>query len=425
MIKRVFACLFVLLLPSCTLPGVSSQAISRVSPPLEPVGVYTLQGRPDFSVEQLSPEMQIWYARLWSGIEHANTTDSWINPEQLAASGDLYDIGRHLNVYVTTLLTTLRVTKDLALLDEVDRLMEMVRAELKDYNADGFLNWRYLNTEGDASTKPYIGDDYIVLDEVLVHSLIAAVAAAFHENAAFDARYEERASFWTDYLINEFEAKWRERNDVPFGLPFISRDLTHAYVQFIRYNYYMYEITGTAAYYSEASRMAELVAQHVKQVYTSGGPAYVWDHRFLPDTDASPLNCQPFVYLQYTFQAFQDMALEGFSIFDDTFMQHVSTSMTALVMDDSYRSFAKDICGGVFQVGLSPSSGPRGITHHFVNLSFSQVGRWDATGKVKRAVERAYQEIGAESERYTLSQFNLSAAMIFFLADSPDERRGS
>jgi len=424
MIKRITTCVFMLLLTSCTLPGARSQAVSRTSPPLQPVGTYSLRGDPNFSVSRLPGQMRLWHSRLWDGIEYANSSDEALNPEKVAATGDLYQYGRHLNVYITSLLNALRVTKDLALLDEVDRLMEIARAELSDSNADGFRNWTY-ETRTDSSSLSYLGDDYHEMDEMLTHSLVAAVAAALRENASFDSRYEEHAIFWEDYLKNDFEAKWRQRNEVPFGLPFISRDLMHPYVQFIRYNYYMYKLTGDAANYSEAERMANLVPQQVREVYTTGGPAYVWNQRFLPDTDADPLSCQPFVYLQYTFQAFQDLALEGFSVFDDTFMQHVATAMTALVMEDSYRSFAEDICGGVFQAGFFPSGGDGGVPFHFMNFPFAEVGKWDATGKLQRAVERAYNEVDLDSFRYPRGRANLSAAMLFMLADNPDGRQSS
>ena len=56
------------------------------------------------------------------------------------------------------------MTKDPALLGEVDRLLEIARAQLADYNGDGFLNWRYLNEGaeiGDGAKVPhlsYVGD---------------------------------------------------------------------------------------------------------------------------------------------------------------------------------------------------------------------------------------------------------------------------
>lgn len=367
--------------------------------------------------------MQMWHSRLWEGIEKANNTNSeWLDPENLAASGDLYKLGRYLNYYVTSLLTSLRVTGDLKLLDEADRLMEIARVELADYNADGYLNWRYLNSNG----GNLYNDDYHVMDDILTHSLVAAVAAALHENAAFDPRYAEHAAFWTDYLRNDFEAKWRRRNDVPFGFPFMSKHLMHPYVQFIRYHHYMYQLTGEYGYQGEAEQRAEAVTSQFREVFTPGGPAYVWAQILFPERDglAGPLGCQPFNYLRNTFQALQDLALEGLEVFDTSFMQHVATAMSSLVMDDGYHTFAKDICGGVARAGLRPSSADhdRGITYHFVNFPFAVVGKWDATGEIQRTLEKAYDEVDFEDKHYSLGLFNISAEMLFLLANNPDSR---
>ena len=392
-----------------------------MSPPLKPVGTYSLKGDPDFDPNQLPGEMKLWHTHLWDGIRYVNEHDSEFQPDALAASGDLNALGRKFNNYLTTLLTALRVTKDLALLDEIDRLMELARTQLSDYNGDGFRNWRYLAEDGDTS---FYGDDFHVMEDILTHSVVAAAAAALHENAAFNERYREHAIFWEDYLKNDFEAKWRKRNDVPLGFPFLIRDLTHPYIEFIRYHLYMYELTGDARYYSEAERMADEVTRQVRRVYTAGGPAYVWDQRFLPEAEREDaLACQPFVYLRLTFQAFQDLALEGLSIFDDTFMQYVATSMTSLVMKDSYRSFARDICGGTYQAGLKPSGGNGGITFHFVNYPYAVVGKWDATGKLERAVRRAYREVDLDDSYYPVGRANLAAEMLLLLADNPDGKR--
>ncbi len=394
--------------------------MSRVSPPLRPVGTYSLRGDPNFSPNQLPRAMRLWHARLWKGIDKVKYSQNVLNPEDLAASGDLFMLGRFFNVYITNLLTALRVTGDLALLDEADRLLEIARGELSDPNADGFLNWTY-ETRTDSSSVPFLGDDYHVMDDILTHSMVAAVAAALHENAAFDARYAEHAAFWTDYLQNDFEAKWRQRQEVPFGFPFLSRNLTHPYVQFIRYHHYMYELTGDPAYEREAERRAREVTVQVREVFTPGGPAYVWDHRFLPEGDDNegPLGCQPFVYLQFTFQAFQDLALEGgVGVFDNAFMQRVGTAMAELVMDDGYNSFAKDICGGVFQRGLFPTSGDRGAESLFMNYPYASVGKWDASGKIRNTVEDAFEN--ADFDVNNPSEVNLSSAMLLMLANNPD-----
>lgn len=410
--------LVVLLLTSCTLPRTQSQAISRASPPLEPVGLYSLRGDPNFDPNQLPGEMRLWHARLWEGINDFNAERaSQLNPDNLAASGDLYAVGRAFNTYITTLLNALRVTKDLALLDEVDRLLEIARAQLGDTNGDGYLNLRYLNESDDRNEY---GEDYHVMDEILAHSLLAAAAGALRENAAFNPRYKEHAEFWANYLQNHFEAKWRAREGKPSGFPFLSRDLMHPYVQFIRYHYYMYKLTGDAAYLREARRRAELVPKQVREVYTPGGPAYVWNQRFLPDGDGETLSCQPFVYLPLTLQAFEDMAFEGFSVFDDLFMQRVATSMGSLVLEDGYRDLAPDICGGRIQADISPAGGDGGITYHFVNMPYAEVGKWDATGRLRNYVERAYREVDLDDPYYPRARMNLSAAMLMLLANEPD-----
>lgn len=426
--RLLFACALTLALTSCTLPAIGAQAVSRESLPLEPVPTFSLQAAPTFSPASLPREMQLWHSRLWNGIEYVNATDRFYNPETLASSGDLYSLGRHFNVYVTSLLTALRVTGDHAILDEVDRLMLLAAEQLGDHNADGFRNWRYLNEDADSSSRPLVGDDFHVMDEILTHSMVAAVAYAFKANEAADARYAERAAFWTDYLKNDFEAKWRQRNGVPYGFPFLSRDLMHPYVQWIRYHYYMYGLTGDAAYYSEAERMARQVSVQVREVLTPSGPAFVWNQRFLPESEGDVLTCQPFVYLQLTFQAFQDLAMEGFSVFDDAFMQRVATSMTELVLRDGYDSFAGDICGGTFQAGMSPtrSRSARGVSYHFVNFPYATIGKWDATGRLETLVRRAYDELELTSENnYAAGQANLSATMLFLLAEGEQQASGT
>jgi hypothetical protein len=422
--KSLLAFLVAVFLTSCTFPAVGAQAVTLEPLPLEPVPTFSLRGNPDFSSENLPREMRLWHSRFWNGIAYVNAAGEAFNPETLASSGDLYRLGRHFNVYVTNLLTVLRVTGDLAILDEVDRLMQLAAAELRDYNADGFRNWRYLTRTRDPSNHPFIGDDFHVMDEILTHSMVAAVAYAFKANEDLDERYAERAAFWTDYLQNDFEAKWRRRNDVPRGFPFLSRDLMHPYVQWIRFHYYMYGLTGDASYYTEAERMARQVPLQVREVATPSGPAYVWNQRFLPEAEGDALSCQPFVYLRYTMQAFQDLALEGFSVFDDAFMQRVATAMTELVVRDGYRTFAGDICGGRYQAGLRPtrSRSHQGTTFLFVNFPYATAGKWDPTGRLEELVRRAYEELELTAENnYAAGQVNLSAMMLFFLAEE-DQR---
>src|SRR5688572_9784432 len=72
----------------------------------------------------LNQEQAVWYTRLWEAIDGSTYPD----PDQAAASGNTYAIGRPLQQHILALMTAFRVTHDLRLLDETDRLMELARA---------------------------------------------------------------------------------------------------------------------------------------------------------------------------------------------------------------------------------------------------------------------------------------------------------
>lgn len=104
------------------------------------------------------------------------------------------------------------------------------------------------------------------------------------------------------------------------------------------------------------------------------GSILQWNQHFLPESDGDVLSRQPVVCLQITFQVFEDMAMEGFGIFDNTFVRYVATSMTSLVMEGGYRSLAQDSCG-VFQTGYSLSGGDKGFIYHVINVLFAKIAR--------------------------------------------------
>ncbi len=392
MTKRFFALILTLLLTSCAVPGARSQVVSRTSLPLEPVGTYSLRGNPNFSTDRLPSEMELWHKRLWEGIEYANNSEESLNPETRASSGDLFSMGRFLNVHITTLLSALRVTKDLALLDEVDRLMEMARAELADTNADGFQNWRYLNEATDSS-RSFYNDDFHEMDEILTHSMVAAVAYALSENAPFDRRYEEHAQFWLDYLKNDFEAKWRKRNNKRSGFPFIEHKLMHPTLNMIRYHYYMYKLTGGSDYYSEAKRLASKVRGTMRS--SDGG--YVWAHEV-----GSRSGCQPMTYVKYTTSALADLSTASSSLFDSSFMKRVAYTMARKALKSSSgTSLADNICG----------SGSYGSANMFNEYPYAQLAPWDSSGRLETAAERVYAAVERRSS--TPKTSNLAAIMVF------------
>ncbi len=256
-----------------------------------------------------------------------------------------------------------------------------------------------MNQNADSSSAPYFGTDAHEMDEILTHSVVAAIAHTFKQ-----AGYGSSAIFWTDYLKNDFEAKWRTRKNKPTGFPFLTKDLMHPYVHFIRYHLYMSKLTGESSYYTEAKRMSEIVKRNMRPSETPGGPAYIWDHRIRFSGEAS-LGCQPMVYVKYTTQALADLAVMDAGLFDTAFMKKVANMMayTALLKDDG-SLLAGDSCG----------TGTYGTINTFAAMPYAQLAPWDDSGRLKVAAERAYATV----EKGNLASPrtpNIAAQMVFAL----------
>jgi hypothetical protein len=359
----------------------------------------------NFSRNQLSAEARLWYDRFWAGLQSSRPS---IDATALAQSNNVYDYGRRMNNYITSILQVLRVTGDQRLLDEVDRLAQLMRAELKDWSiitrggtkfeADGYLNWLYLREQH----ADYHETDVHEMDEMLAHSLVASIAYAFHVNRDLDPRYAERAKFWTNYLKNHFEAKWRARNKKATGFPFLSKNLAHAHTQWIRYHFFMHHLTGEQGYLAEAQRMTDLMAPELQHVSTSSGTATIWDHR-LPLLGGSKLGIQTTSYARYTVQVMAELAAERFSIFGQPgFMERVAVTLSHFIMD-STSSYAGRIDG----------SGDRETYDRYAISPWAQLGRWDKSGKIKKETDRVYRLI--ESTPENPRRIYLPGGMVFQL----------
>jgi hypothetical protein len=329
--------------------------------------------------------------------------------DDMATSNDTYKYGRDVNTHVTSLLQVLRVTGDPRILEEVDRIAELMRAQLKDwsittyngtvYQADGYLNWLYNYDAG------YIGTDAHQMDEQLAHSLVATMAYAFSVNRDLDPRYAERADFWTNYLKNHFEAKWRKRTGIATGFPFLTKKLAHVHIQWIRYHYYMYKLTGEQAYYDEAVRMAGIMDQHITEVSTPYGPAAQWFHG-MPILGEADLGIQRMSYARYTVHAAADLALEGFDVFaSQGFMQKMAVMLSYFVMDSGApASFAYLIDG---------TSDPRETNGRYSYSPYTQLGYWDSTGRVLPISQQVYDTLETVPE--SPQRVFIPAGMLFSL----------
>ncbi|ADI13647.1 hypothetical protein [Truepera radiovictrix] len=315
-----------------------------------------------------------------------------LDPVRMADSGDLYVYGRNMNHYLTSLILAYRTTGDRRLVQQIDTVMNRMQGTLRDTTGDGFRNWRYLRS----GSGSFYGRDTHEMDEMMTHSVVAAAAYTLRQ-----AGFNSSADFWTNYLRNDFEAKWRRRKGVRSGFPFLTRNLMHPYVQWIRYHHYMGKLTGDSGYTAEARRMARIVENNMRSVNTPSGTGYVWDHRVQLSGRASN-GCQPMVYVRLTTQGLADLATQG--VFSNTFMQRVANGMAHVGLKSTDGQLAGNICG----------SGTYSNRSAVRNFPYAQIASWDRSGRLRTAAERVYNA----TERHNLSQprlYNLPATMVFTL----------
>lgn len=369
---------------SCDLDGASAAA-GDWSPRTE------LRGDPDFDPDELPPAVRCWYEVLWNSITDPERAEYFT---RRAASGDLYYYAREINNHLVALLTAFRLTGDLAFLDEVDRLAEHMRSRLEDTwkgryalmagSTDGYLNWVWDQDHSDE----HRGRDINEIDEIRTHSGVAQLAYVFAANADLESPngvdYAERASFWSDYLLEHFEPKWRERNDVPWPeMPFLQRNGLHGNVEFVRYHHYMYLLTGEEVYAAEARRLSERAYANFVEVQAEGGPALV-STRGVMELSTKLDQLLPSIYFRHVIASAVDLYFEGVAPWDDEVMTKLARSLSEFILDGKGDGFARDIGGGVARAGIEPASTDfNRIRSSVYNVSpFAMLAAWDATGEV-------------------------------------------
>ena len=226
----------------------------------------------DIPAAAISAAIKKYASQLQGNIAAAkNSNNGWMSPNNMADSNDTYRYARMLNMHITSLTQAYRLTGDKHYVAEIDRLLERMKAKLKDYNHDGFRNWVYNHNRKDG--VKWAGDDFHVMDDLMAHANVAGAAFTLRQ-----AGYKDHADFWTNYLVKDFEAKWRKRNRRPTQMPFITKELTHPYIQSIRLYYYLGKLTGKNAYTEEALKRAKVLHSHFRPIKVQGKDGYVWSH---------------------------------------------------------------------------------------------------------------------------------------------------
>ena len=365
----------------------------------------SLRGDPTFDKETLSGDTALWFGRIEDTIANPKSD---LNPATVAASDDLYKYGRELHTYVQSVLWAFRITGDLTLLNHVDDIAEVMRAELADGwrdtldgtdgTTDGYLNWVWRYTSGDS----YVGKDTHEMDEIKTHAFIALIAVALDTNrdqSPVGRDYAAHADFWKDYLVNHFEAKWRDRKSVATGFPFLYRTIMHAYLSGVKWHYYMGILTGDSAYTSEATTMAGHWWAEMRDVSTSAGNVYVSPQTALLLGGSSNI-LMPTVYVSMVFGDMVELHFEGFDRWaDDAELATFARTMDQFIMDEAdpvTNGYSQCMGGGVERAGL-PTLTPalaRGTKNRYAFSGHPTIAPWDVTGRVAAFTEAAWPTLG-------------------------------
>ena len=135
-----------------------------------------------------------WQQRLRATIETPRFRP-YLDPVKLAAEGDVFELGRHVNEHMTSMMLAYRETGDPVIAEHINTVMNIAKSKLRDTNGDGYLNWLYLKENAEASSVPFVGTDLHVMDEMMTHAMVASMAYTLKQ-----AGYSSSAAFWTDYL---------------------------------------------------------------------------------------------------------------------------------------------------------------------------------------------------------------------------------
>ena len=351
-----------------------------------------------FDVSSLSGEAAVWHERVMETIASPGRD---LDPLRVAGLDDLYQYGRTLHMYVQSVLIAFRVTGDLSLLDHVDAIAERMRSELRDGwrgtkdgtdgTKDGYVNWVWRYSSGDQ----FVGKDIHIMDEMKTHAMIAMIAVALDTNRDLTGpagrSYAAHADFWKDYLVNHFEAKWRERHDKPRGFPFMTKGGIHERQSWLKWHYYMGLLTGNVRYTAEAKRMAEEWWAEMLTVDTPSGTAYMWRRRdFL----------MPTVYAAGVVADVVELHLEGFDRWASAEeVRRFARTFTEFVIDTDdpdTNGLAADIGGEVARAGLrsDAENWRRLTTHGFLRSGFPLLAAWDPSGKIADFTEVTHEQRG-------------------------------
>ncbi len=341
----------------------------------------------------LTDTQKLWLGRLKACKVYApGGTREEYDLDALGKSGRLNDMSRHANLQLEQVISAFRVTGDGALVRRVYEVMQFARATLKANTGDGFRGWLYYNP----NDLKLHNKDTTTMEEIMAHSMVALAARLFDVNRDVP-EYAEAADFWIDYLVNEFEAKWRKRSNKPTGFPFIEKDLFHPFTNSVQLMHYLGDLTGEAKYHTERDRLIRVVR---KELMVKGS-SYVWPHivnsyRAVGNYGWIFQKCS---YSGETLNAVADLGLEGVLTEED--MQRFANTVTDNMLDGKAVGLLSSNCSGDTGGDLyypllgkvthfNPPAEPRGTGWEWKTRGYALLARWDETGEIVNVSERLH-----------------------------------
>lgn len=369
---------------------------------------FDMLGDPQFDLASLTDDQRLWYERMWAATRNP---DSSLDPDRMAASDDSYVYSRDLHNHLQTLLIVFRATGDLKLLDEVDRLAEIMRSKLQDAwtgtldgtdgTTDGYLGWAFRT----GSYPEFEGKDNHETNEVKTHAIVASFAYALELNRDLTSPsgrdYGAHADFWKTYLVDHFEAKWRKRKRKSSGFPVLMRPHTHTYLSGLKYHYYMFKLTGVQGYLDEAERNSRVLWDNeIKTTTVGSGSGYVWARSVLSEGGGENY-LHPTTYARYVYADAIELYFEGFDSWGiPENMPLLANPVAEWVLDregaqDGWDWFARDIGGGMSRAGIpSESKWKRLNTLGFSWTPYTLLAPWDSSGRIAATSVEVLRELG-------------------------------
>lgn len=373
---------------------------------------------PNFSRANLTTEEQHWYDLSWA---HSAGCASTVRARSVY--DDLYTYGRSIGDYNAFMLMGLRATGDRAYLDRVKVVTDSMRTTLRDADdacaggaTDGFLNWRWRamyngSVYSCTNSGGFYGSDHHQLDDAMTHGNVALFAYAFHINADLDTAYAARASFWTNYLLNHWEAKWIQRaggdsvNAWMDNATGMYKREAHAVANLVRAAYYLWKITGNPFYKDRADDLAALSASNCSTNPTVP-TAYSWYHQVGNNTTWQAVN-----YAEYTAAVFCDLHFDGYTPYASVVeMKKFMSTWRDIVFRTSAPAFQlmdPNVYGGGTQTEISPSGA-------------SAFARWDSTGKLLAYATALSGDNPAAGSIYTIRLFTGTQVAVSARGNTPN-----